>query len=147
MYLVSSCLAGVNCRYNGGNSKNKIASKLVEEGKAIPICPEVLGGLSTPRACCEMITDKKGNKRVISKEGKDCTSEFVIGAEKTLKIAQIIGAKIAILQSKSPSCGYGFVYDGSFSRELIEGNGFTADLLSKNGITIYNENDIEKLDL
>ncbi len=147
MYLVSSCLAGVNCRYDGGNNENKLVSKLVKEGKAIPVCPEILGELETPRACCEIVIDKSGNKKIMSEDGKDFTSEFVDGAEKTLEIAKIVGAEIAILQLRSPSCGYRFVYDGKFSGNLKEGNGFTADLLIKNNITIYTENDIEKLNL
>lgn len=147
MYLVSACLAGINCRYNGGNNKTSLASKLVEEGKAIPVCPEVLGGLGIPRVCCEIVIDKDGNRKIITQDRQDLTNEFVIGAEKTLKIAQVIGAEIAILQSRSPSCGYGFVYNGRFSGDLIKGNGFTADLLSENGITIYTEDDIEELDL
>lgn len=145
MYLVSACLAGINCRYNGGNSKNKFISQLVEQGKAIPVCPELLGGLKIPRVCCEIITDETGNKKVLSKDGKEFTKEFVDGAKKTLKIAQIVKTEIAILKSRSPSCGYGFIYNGNFSGELIKGNGFTADLLIKNGITVYTEKDVLKL--
>ncbi|WP_018248767.1 DUF523 domain-containing protein [Orenia marismortui] len=139
MYLVSACLAGINCRYNGGNSKNLSVSKLVKEGKALPVCPEVLGGLKTPRSSCEIIIDESKNKRVISKDGRDFSKEFIVGAEKTLEIAQIIGAEVAILQSRSPSCGYGLIYDGNFSGELIKGNGLTADLLIKNDIIVYSD--------
>ncbi|OCL25699.1 hypothetical protein U472_15335 [Orenia metallireducens] len=145
MYLVSACLAGINCRYDGGNSKNEFVTKLVEEGKALPVCPEILGGLETPRVCCEIIVDESRDEKIISKDGENFTNEFIKGARKTLEIAKIIGAEIAILQSRSPSCGYGFVYDGEFSGQLRKGNGFTADLLVRNNIAIYTDNDIEKL--
>ncbi len=145
MYLVSSCLAGVNCRYNGSNSENKYVAELVKAGKAIAICPEQLAGLSTPRACCEIFIDENSNKRVISKDGIDLTESFLKGAEKTFGIIKAAGIKKAILQSRSPSCGYGMVYDGTFSGKLIEGNGLVAELLMKNGIEVYTENDLDKI--
>ena len=145
MYLVSVCLAGVDCRYNGGNSMNITICELVKQGKAIPICPEKLAGLPTPRVCCEIIIDKSGNKKIVNKDGDDFTKQFIEGAEKTLEIAKIIGVEKAILQSRSPSCGYCSIYDGTFSGQLKEGNGFTAELLTKNGIEIYTENNLEKL--
>lgn len=141
MYLVSACLAGVNCRYDGKNSKNEIIEKLVKEGKAIMVCPEELGGLPTPRACCEIVIDNF-EKRVISIEGKDCTKEFLEGAERTLEIAKAKGIKKAILKAKSPSCGCGMIYDGTFSGKLVEGNGLTAEILMKNGINVINENQL-----
>ncbi|MCY6355386.1 DUF523 domain-containing protein [Clostridium sp. ZS2-4] len=147
MYLVSACLAGVNCRYNGENSAHETICELVKQGKAIPICPEQLAGLPTPRACCEIIIDKSGNKKIVSKDGQDFTKKFIEGSEKTLEIAKIIGVEKAILQSRSPSCGYGSIYDGTFSGELKEGTGFTAELLTKNGIEVYIENDLDKLEL
>jgi len=145
MYLVSSCLAGVNCRYDGKNSENNFVIELVKQGKAVPVCPEQLGGLATPRPGCEIVKYKNANKKVISKDGQDFTNEFIEGAEKTLAIAKALVVKKAILKSKSPSCGCGFIYDGTFSRELIEGNGLTAELLIKNGIEVYTENDLDKL--
>lgn len=147
MYLVSSCLAGINCRYNGSNSENKYVAELVKAGKAIAICPEQLAGLPTPRDCCEIVIDENSNKRVISKDGKDLTESFLKGAEKTLGIIKATGIKKAILQSRSPSCGCGLVYDGNFSGKLIEGNGLVTELLMKNGIEIYTENDLDKLNL
>ncbi|WP_346899016.1 DUF523 domain-containing protein [Clostridium sp. UBA7503] len=147
MYLVSSCLAGINCRYNGSNSENKYVAELVKVGKAIAICPEQLAGLPTPRACCEIFIDENSNKRVISKDGVDLTKSFFKGAEKTLGIIKAAGIKKAILQSRSPSCGYGMVYDGKFSGKLIEGNGVVAELLMKNEIEVYTENDLDKLNL
>ncbi len=134
MIMVSACLAGINCRYDGGNSKNEYVCRLVEAGRALPVCPEVLGGLPTPRVSCEIVVDTDGNKKVVSRDGRDFTKEFSTGAEKTLQIARIIGAQQAILQSRSPSCGYGYVYDGQFSGKFRTGNGLTADLLLRNGI-------------
>ncbi|PAB60353.1 DUF523 domain-containing protein [Anaeromicrobium sediminis] len=145
MYLVSSCLAGVNCRYNGSNSENKVIKEWVKEGKAIAICPELIAGLPTPRPCCEIVINKSGNKKIAAKEGQDFTKEFIEGAEKALEIAKIIGIKKAILQSKSPTCGYGIIYDGTFSGKLKEGNGLAAELFIKNGIEVYTENDLDKL--
>lgn len=144
MYLVSSCLAGINCRYDGKNNLNKKVAELVKAGEAIPVCPEVLGGLPTPRDPSEIIVDKKRNKRVVSEKGKDVTAEFKLGAEKTLKIAQIVEAKKAILQQRSPSCGCGKIYDGTFSSNLIKGSGLTAELLIENGIEVLTEADLEK---
>ncbi|MGL4374722.1 MAG: DUF523 domain-containing protein [Turicibacter sp.] len=142
MYLVSSCLAGICCRYDGNNNAHESVIELVNQGKAIPICPEQLGGLSTPRVCCELILDDQNNRKVISKDGHDLTQEFLEGSLKTLQIAQVLGIKKAILKSKSPSCGCGLIYDGTFSGNLIEGNGLTADLLIKNGIEVLSDNDL-----
>lgn len=147
MYLVSACLAGVNCRYNGSNSVNETVHQLVKQGKAIPICPEQLAGLPTPRACCEIIIDKNGNEKVISKTGQDYTKEYIEGSQKTLEIAKIIGVEKAILQSRSPSCGYCSIYDGTFSGKFKKGHGFTAKLLTENGIKVYTENDLDKLEI
>jgi uncharacterized protein YbbK (DUF523 family) len=136
--LVSACLAGINCRYDGKSKECEIVSKLVNTGKAIPVCPEQLGGLSTPRVSSEIIGDK-----VMSKEGRDCTAEFTLGAERTLAIAKALGIKKAILKSKSPSCGCGKIYDGTFSGTLVDGYGKAAELLKKHGIEVVTENDVE----
>jgi uncharacterized protein YbbK (DUF523 family) len=143
MYIVSACLAGIPCRYDGDSNENNIVLELVRQGKAIPVCPEVLGGLSTPRVPCEIVEDKNGIKKVINKEGIDCTKEFVEGADITLAIAKAIGAKNAILKSKSPSCGFGCIYDGTFSGKLKEGKGLTAELLLKHGIKVYTEDEFK----
>lgn len=143
MYLVSSCLAGINCRYDGKNNLNKKVADLVKAGKAIPVCPEVLGGLPTPRDPSEIIVDEEGNKRVVTAKGKDLTAEFKLGAEKTLQIAKILEAKKAILQQRSPSCGSGKIYDGTFSGNLISGRGLTAELLIAEGIEVLTEADLE----
>jgi len=145
--LVSACLAGINCRYNGKSKLNKKIKKLLEEGKAVCVCPEELGGLSTPRlpseiknATGEDILDT--NARVYNKEGTDLTKRFIEGAERTLDIAKKYKIKKAILKTKSASCGLGQIYDGSFSGKLKEGNGVTCALLLRNGIKVITEKDI-----
>ncbi|AFS77935.1 hypothetical protein Curi_c08650 [Gottschalkia acidurici 9a] len=141
MYIISACLAGIDCKYDGKNNKNEKILKLVQEGKAILVCPEQLGGLSTPRLPSEIVPDN-GNVKVISNNGKDVTENFLKGAEETLKIAKMMGIKKAILKARSPSCGYGKIYDGTFSKTIIKGNGVTSELLEKNGIKIYTEEDL-----
>ncbi|MEF9952062.1 MAG: DUF523 domain-containing protein [Clostridium sp.] len=135
MIIVSSCLAGINCRYDGDSNSSSKVIDLVNSGEAIPLCPEVLAGLTTPRIPCEIIL-RNGTPFVINKKGEDMTNAFLEGARKTLEIAKIVGAKKAILKAKSPSCGCGKIYDGSFSGTLIDGNGLTATLLLENGIEV-----------
>ncbi len=135
--LVSACLAGMKCRWDGGARPSKKIIDLIKQGEAIPICPEQLGGLTTPRTPAE----QKG-KKVFTKDGKDVTVEFEKGAEETLKLAQLFNCKKAILKSKSPSCGSKKIFDGTFSGKLIDGKGVTADLLEKNGIKVIDENDL-----
>jgi uncharacterized protein YbbK (DUF523 family) len=142
MYLISACLAGINCRYDGKNSENELIMKLVKEEKAILVCPEELGGLPTPRPSCEIVADRDGIKKVKTKSSEDKTKEFLKGAEEALKLAKEHNIKTAILKAKSPSCGVNKIYDGSFSGKLIEGNGLTADLLIKNGIEVITEVDL-----
>ncbi|KNF07496.1 hypothetical protein CLPU_16c00520 [Gottschalkia purinilytica] len=144
MYLISACLAGVNCRYNGDNNLNEKILKLVKDKKAILVCPEQLGGLSTPRPPSEMVKDSEGQIKILTNEGEDVTKYFVKGAEETLNIAKMMDIKVAILKARSPSCGYGKIYDGTFSGKLKNGVGVTSSLLLKNGIKIYTEEDIEK---
>lgn len=138
MYIVSACLAGIKCRYDGRCTTDEKIRKLVEEGKALPVCPEVLGGLSIPRIPCEII-DNNGKIKVINKKGIDCTENFIKGAKKALVIAQTVKARKAIFKSKSPSCGNGEIYDGSFSGKLIKGQGVTTKLFVDNGIEVYTE--------
>lgn len=140
MYLISACLVGINCRYNGSNTYNEELVKLINEGKAIAVCPEVLGNLPIPRQPCEIITEGDVQK-VVSKSGKDFTKEYTDGAVKTLGICKAAGIEKAILQSRSPSCGFGKIYDGTFSGKLIEGKGITAKILDTNGISVFNETD------
>jgi len=144
MYLVSSCLIGSNCRYKGTAATCEGLLKLFEEGKVIPVCPEVLGGLSIPRDPCEIVKSEGGQLRVMSKSGNDFTDQFINGARITLEICKNANINVAILQSRSPSCGLKQIYDGTFSKTLIEGNGVTADLLEKNGIKVLNENNFWK---
>jgi len=137
MIIVSACLAGVNCAYDGKSRTCNAVIELVKNGEAIPVCPEQLGGLSTPRNPVEIVAG-----RVKDRSGKDFTLEFERGALEVLKIAQLCGAETAILKSRSPSCGHGKVYDGSFNHQLIEGDGFTAALLKANGISVLDENNV-----
>lgn len=130
-YLISACLIGENCKYNGENNLEKIAKLLFDKGLALPVCPEQLGGLSTPREPSEIV----GNQ-VINKKGEDVTKEFMFGAVKTLDYALKNDIRIAILQARSPSCGSNKVYDGTFSNTLIEGEGRTTTLLRRNGIKV-----------
>ncbi|WP_102400016.1 DUF523 domain-containing protein [Haloimpatiens massiliensis] len=148
MIIVSACLCGINCKYSGGNNLSQKVLKLVKEGKAIPVCPEQLGGLATPRVPHEIEggTGKEvleGRAKLINEKGGDSTEEFIKGAYETLKIAKAVGAKKAILKAKSPSCGCGTIYDGTFTGNKIKGNGVTAELLLKNGIEVTTEEVIE----
>ena len=129
--LVSACLLGTNCKYNGGNNYDPSIDEYLKDYEIIPICPEVLGGLSTPRHPSEI----KDNK-VINNKGEDVTSFFIKGAELTLEIAKKHNVKKALLKAKSPSCGNGKIYDGTFTDTLTEGDGITTKLLKENGIEI-----------
>lgn len=147
MILVSACLCGINCRYDGNSCLNEKILELFKKGELVPVCPEKLGGLPTPRAPREISggTGKdilEGTAKVIDESGNvDSTKEFVDGAYKTLKIAKALDIKKAILKQRSPSCGVGRIYDGNFSGKLKQGNGVTAELLMQNGIEILTEED------
>ncbi len=141
MILVSSCLVGINCKYNGGNNYNEKVFNLVKEGKAIPVCAEQLGGLTTPRIASE-IKYIDGKRHVINKDGEDVTEQFEKGANEILDLAKKLNITKAILKAKSPSCGKGKIYNGEFNGGLIDGNGILADLLQKNGIEVITENEI-----
>lgn len=136
MILVSACLVGINCKYSGGNNYNQKIFNLVKEGKAIPICPEQLGGLKTPRKPAE-IKNIDGKKFVINNEGEDVTENFERGAIEVLNLAQNLNIKTAILQPRSPSCGVNKIYSGNFDGKLIDGNGILAELLIQNGVTVF----------
>ena len=129
--LVSACLLGVNCKYSGGNNYSEEVMEYLKDYEIIPICPEQLGGLPTPRPASEIIGDK-----VINNEGTDVTSNYQKGAEEALKIAKLLGIKKALLKAKSPSCGNGKIYDGTFSGTLIDGDGITTKLLKENNIEV-----------
>ncbi len=134
--LVSACLLGERCRYDGMSKPESDIIALEGRHELIPVCPEVLGGLQTPRAPAEIC-----GSRVINSEGKDVTAQYSLGAQKALEIALENGCTLAILKEKSPSCGKGRVYDGSFSRSLKVGDGITAALLISNGITVIGESE------
>jgi len=135
MYLISACFVGINCKYNGKNNYNEEAFELVKSGKAIPICPEQLGGLMTPRIPSEIkIID--GKRRVINKNGEDVTAQFEKGANEVLELCKRLNIEKVILQPRSPSCGVGKIYNGEFDGTLVDGNGITAQLLIDNGIEV-----------
>lgn len=136
MIVCSACLAGMACKYNGKNNNvDERVVQLIKEGKAVPVCPEMLGGLEVPRIPSEI----KGNK-VIMADGKDVTEAFEKGAQMALAITKAIKADTAILMSRSPSCGSDYIYDGQFCRRLIKGDGVFVRLLKNEGIKVYQPN-------
>lgn len=137
MKLCSACLLGIKCRYDGKSKPNKKVIKLAKKEALIPVCPEQLGGLSTPREPAEQ---RKG--KVITKSGKDVTENFKKGAREVLKLAKLLGIKEAILKQRSPSCGCGQIYDGTFSGKIVKGDGVTAALLKKNRIKVISDEDL-----
>ncbi|HHV14999.1 MAG TPA: DUF523 domain-containing protein [Gelria sp.] len=146
MKLVSACLCGINCKYNGKNNINLYFMELMQEGAVIPVCPEQLGGLPTPRLPAEINAGSgqdvlAGNSKVINKNGEDVSDNYIRGAYETLKIAKLAGVEIAILKSRSPSCGSKYIYDGSFSYKLRQADGVTAALLKENGIRVMDEDE------
>lgn len=136
--LVSACLLGVRCRYDGESKPCAALDKLKYEYNLISVCPEVLGGLKTPRSPSEICGGK-----VVGKDGRDNTAAYILGAERVLEIAKENNCTMAVLKSKSPSCGKGRIYDGSFSGNLINGDGITARMLMENNITVLTEDEIE----
>ncbi|WP_157154741.1 DUF523 domain-containing protein [Brachyspira murdochii] len=133
--LVSACLLGIKCRYDGDDNKSDIIIKLISRGyNLIPVCPEQLGGLTTPRKPAEII-----NGRVINIDNEDVTENFIKGANEVLKLSKLYSVELAILKEKSPSCGFGEIYDGTFSKILIKDNGICADLLYNNNVKIIGE--------
>ncbi|MGN1081045.1 MAG: DUF523 domain-containing protein [Acutalibacteraceae bacterium] len=139
--LVSACLLGANCKYDGKNNKNNGVISLKSKYELIPVCPETLGGLKAPRCPSEL----RGG-RVFAKDGTDVTEYFINGAEKTLETAKRNGCSRAVLKARSPSCGSKAIYDGSFSGKVIGGDGVAARILKDNGIKVYTENELEELD-
>lgn len=137
MKLCSACLLGINCRYDGKNKANEKVLKLAKKEKLIPVCPEQLGGLPTPRAKSEI-----SNGKVITENGEDVTEQFQKGAEETLRIAKENNITEAIMKQESPSCGCGKIHDGTFSGRVIDGWGIAADLLRKNGVKVISEEEL-----
>ncbi len=147
MILVAACLLGVNCRYDGNSCKNEKVLEYIKDKNIIPICPEQLGGLATPRMPVEIAegdgsTVLEGNGKVVNKEGEDVSEAFLKGAYETLKIAKLFNCKEAILKAKSPSCGSKKIYDGTFNGVLKKGKGITAALLEKEGIKVKSEENL-----
>ena len=147
--LVSACLLGQKVRYNGSgkNQCNDLLNALIAQDRVITICPEVAGGLSVPRLPAEIQAGTgehvlNEQARVIDSAGKDVTAEFVSGAQKALALAQQHNVRVAILKARSPSCGNAQIYDGTFSKRLLEGRGVTAALLERYGIQVFNEDEI-----
>jgi uncharacterized protein YbbK (DUF523 family) len=137
-------LLGINCKYNGENNENKELINYLKDKEFVPVCPEQLGGLSTPRIPAEIVggdgVDVLNKKaKVINKNGEDVTEEFLKGAYETLKIVKMFNCKEAILKLRSPSCGTNQVYNGTFTGELKDGLGVTAALFKKEGINLKSE--------
>lgn len=137
MRLCSACLLGIKCKYDGTGNRNEKVLKLGKKEILIPVCPEQFGGLPTPREPSE-----QRGKKVVTKSGKDVTKNFKRGAKEVLKLAKLLGIKKAILKQRSPSCGVGQIYDGTFSKRIIKGDGITTTLLKKNGIKAISEEDL-----
>ena len=138
--MVSACLLGTNCKYSGGNNYNEKVIEFVKGHEVIPVCPETAGGLPTPRIPCEIV-----NGVVTNADGESKDKEFRAGAEKCLKLAKEKEIDLAILQSRSPSCGVNQIYDGTFSGTRIPGSGIFASLLKENGFKVVDLEDIDKL--
>ena len=134
--LVSACLLGVPCRYDGTGHADARVLALAKKRHLIPVCPEQLGGLPTPRPPAE-----RHDTRVLTRDERDFTAAFTRGAEETLRLAKLFSCRIAILKSSSPSCGSGQIYDGCFCGRLIPGDGLTAALLKQEGLTVLSEKD------
>jgi len=148
MKIVSACLIGINCNWKGENKLNQKIFEEFRKGNLYPICPEVLGGQPTPKLNAEIkggtgLDVLEGRAKVVEINGKDVTERFIKGAQEVLRIAKTIGAKEAILKARSPSCGCGKTYDGTFSHSLVDGDGVTCALLRKNGIKVYTEEDFK----
>ena len=142
--LVSACLAGCDCNYQGKNKRDQRIVDMLNDGKVQVVCPEYLGGLEIPRNPSEIqgysgecVID--GKCKILDNKGKDVTANFIKGAEMTLEVAQMCGVTKAILKARSSSCGCGEIYDGTFSDKIIKGDGVTAALLKRNGIEVFTE--------
>lgn len=137
--LVSACLLGENCKYSGGNNYSPAVAALGERYELIPVCPEVLGGLPTPR-----VPSERTGEQVMGRDGTDVTAAFRLGAERALETALAQGITRAVLKERSPSCGSGQIYDGAFTGRVIPGQGVTAELLSARGLAVYGESRIQE---
>lgn len=138
LWVVSACLAGQACRYDGKAQPLERVRDLVRRGLALPVCPEQMGGLPTPRVSCERV-----GGRVLDADGEDRTEAFLLGAQEALALARLFGATHALLKSRSPSCGCGLIYDGTFGGGLVRGNGLFAELLLGHGFDVLTDLDLE----
>ena len=138
--LVSACLLGACCRYDGASREHPLAKKLAERYPLIPVCPEQLGGLPTPRPPAE-----RRGERVVTQSGDDVTERYRRGAEETLRLCRMLDCEAAVLKERSPSCGCTCIYDGSFTGQVIPGQGVTAELLARHGIKLYGESQVDEL--
>lgn len=138
--LVSACLLGVCCRYDGQAKPHEGALSLLGRHTLIPVCPEIYGGLATPRPAAERV-----GKRVLTAQGGDVTAQYRRGAEETLRLGRLYGCEAALLKERSPSCGSGVIHNGRFDGGLTPGDGVTAALLRANGIAVYGESEWQKL--
>ena len=138
--LISACLLGVCCRYDGKSKACAEALTLAEKHQLVPVCPEQLGGLPTPRVASERAGD-----RVISQDGLDRTAEYTLGARQAEALCDLLRCDCAVLKARSPMCGHGQIYDGTFSRKLIPGEGVLAQLLQERGIRVYTEEEISQI--
>lgn len=137
--LISACLLGCCCRYDGASKPHPLAEILAQRHTLVPVCPEQLGGLPTPRPPAERQGDK-----VVTQEGQDVTEQYRRGAEEALRLCRLMRCEAAVLKERSPSCGCGTIYDGTFSKTLCPGDGVAADLLASAGIAVYGESQLEK---
>lgn len=149
MIVVSSCLAGLEVRYNATHRLNEKLKQLVDDKKAVTVCPELLGGLPTPREPAEIINGDgydvlDGKARIVDRCGKDVTNAYVEGAKKTLDIVRELDATLVVLKENSPSCGSSMIYNGEFSGVRMAGNGVTAALLKRSGYEVISEDDFMK---
>lgn len=138
--LVSACLLGICCRYDGGDCKSEAVIDLKNRYHLIPVCPEIYGGLTTPRDPAE-----RRSAGVFSCKGADVTAQYNKGAQAALQLANLLGCRKAVLKARSPSCGCGQIYDGSFSGILTNGKGVTAELLQQHGILVFSEESLSDL--
>jgi len=138
--LVSACLLGVKCRYDGAEKLNEAVAGLAEKHELVPFCPEIYGGLPTPREPSEI---REG--RVYTRSGRDVTAEYEKGAEMALRIARMLGCECAVLQDRSPSCGIGTVHNGLFDGGLVEGDGKTAELFRRAGIRLVPASRVDEI--
>jgi len=151
--LISACLLGVACNHEGRGSPRAVVDELAQRYRLVPVCPEVLGGLPTPRAAAEITGGDgadvlagpdpggSGGARVVNVDGEDVTAAYRRGAEAAVTVARAVGATRAVLKARSPSCGTAAVYDGTFSRRLVPGRGVTAAALAAAGLEVGSEED------